>query len=131
MDYESAYSRPSPWYVSYSSNRLSCRLKWLPEARANQKFVVVNQRPTSRATPSALRFDGEKKDKTNVGRDDTPNTGSPEEWGDTESDFELQVRVERSVVLDGGLQDKDSEGRDFDASPSVSHKSVSEQEYNV
>lgn len=126
MDYESTDSHPSPWYVSYSSNRLSFRLQWLPEARTDQKSVVITQLPIPRANPSALRFDVEKKDKTNVERDDSDTPGSPDECGDTESNFELQVRIERSIVLDGGVQYKGSEEQDFD-----SHKSVWEREYNV
>jgi hypothetical protein len=89
----------------------------------------MTQLPTFRANPSALRFDVEEREKTNVERDDSDIPGSPlapDECGDTESDFELQVRIERSIVLDGGLQDKDSEEQDFD-----SHKYVWKQEYNV
>lgn len=140
MDYESTDSHPSPWYgVSFSSNRHSCRLKWLPEARADQKFVAVNQLPTSRQIPSAPRFDEEKQDKTtNVEPDASarpegtlsPWTPGPDECGETESNLELRVRIERSIVLDNGSRDTDSEEQDFDSSPSGSQKSVWE-EYDV
>ncbi|KAH9056804.1 hypothetical protein EDB87DRAFT_1634385 [Lactarius vividus] len=97
----------------------------LHETRMEQKPVVVGQLPTNRAITSAVRFDGEAKHKTTIKRNDTP--GLPNECGNTETDFDLEVRVERSIVADhGGLQAKDSRERDYYASP----KSLWEREYH-
>ncbi|KAH9006034.1 hypothetical protein EDB83DRAFT_2424138 [Lactarius deliciosus] len=95
----------------------------LHETRMKHNSVVVA--PTNRAITSTVRFDGEAKHKTNIKRNDTP--GSPDECGNTETDFDLEVRVERSIVVDhGGLQAKDSRERDYYASP----KSFLEREYH-
>ncbi|KAH9177314.1 hypothetical protein EDB89DRAFT_1935952 [Lactarius sanguifluus] len=85
----------------------------LHETRMKQKSVVVARLPTESAIASAVRFDGGAKHNTAMKRNDTPD-----ECGNTETDFDLEVRVERSIVVDhGGLQAKDSRERDYYASP--------------
>lgn len=72
---------------------------------------------------SAPHSDGEPKHKITVGRAGTP----PDERGDAGSDFDLHVRVERSIAVDGVLQDEDLKDKGFYGSS----KTAWERESNV
>lgn len=74
---------------------------------------------------SAPNSNREPKHKISVGRNDTPV--SPDERGDAGSDFDLHVHVERSIIVDNGLQDKDSKEKDFYGSSKIAW----ERESNV
>ncbi|KAI9435537.1 hypothetical protein H4582DRAFT_2169925 [Lactarius indigo] len=78
-------------------------------ARTDQTSVVLSQLPSSRAVTSALRFDKGSKHPTNVEQGDSPE----DECGNTESDFDLQVRIDKSVVVDARAQDECSKDKDL------------------
>jgi hypothetical protein len=89
----------------------------------DQKSVVVGHLPTPPAIVSAPRFVGEIKDKTTIGG----GLGLSDEHSDTVGNFDLRVRVESSIVVDGGLKDKGSKAKDSYGSS----KTAWEQDSNV
>jgi hypothetical protein len=74
---------------------------------------------------SSTHLDGGAKHKTPLGRGVT--AASPDQRGDRGSDVDRHVRIERSIVADGGFQDKDSKEKDFNGSS----RTAWEQESNV
>ena len=86
----------------------SCQMKWLPEARTDQESIHVAQIPPSHVIVSS----------TPLGRGVT--AASPD-------DADRSVRIERSIVVDGGLQDKDPKKKDFYGSS----RTAREQDSNV
>lgn len=70
----------------------------LRDARADQTSVVLAKLPSSREVVSALRFNRGTKFQTSAEQRSTP--GSQDELGNSESDFDLQVRIDRSIVVD-------------------------------
>ncbi len=84
----------------------------LTDARADRTSVVLAQLPSSRAVMSALRFDKGTKHQTRVEQGDT--SGSQDEFGNTKSDLDLQVRIDRSIVVDTGAQEMGKGPKDQD-----------------
>ncbi|KAH9028947.1 hypothetical protein EDB84DRAFT_257431 [Lactarius hengduanensis] len=76
-------------------------------ARIDQTSVVLSRVPSSRAVMSALRFDKGSTHPTRVEPGDSP------EDDNTESDFNLQVRVDRSVVVNARAEDDCSKDQDL------------------
>ncbi|KAH9027466.1 hypothetical protein EDB83DRAFT_1911569 [Lactarius deliciosus] len=66
--------------------------------------VVLARLPNSRATTSSLPFDKGKKHQTKVEQGDMP--GSQDQLNNTKSDFNLQVRIDRSIVINARAQDE-------------------------
>jgi len=97
----------------------------LHEARTDQKCIDVAHLPISHVIVSSTPLDGEAKHKASVGRG--VNAASPVKHGVTGSDIDRHVRVERSIVVDGGLQDKNSKEEDFHGSS----RTAWERESNV
>jgi len=81
----------------------------LPDARTDQTSVVLSQLPSSRAVMSALRFDKGPKHQSRIEQ----RPGSQDEFGNTESDFDLQVRIDKSIVVDARAQDKGAKDQDI------------------
>ncbi|KAI0270745.1 hypothetical protein BC834DRAFT_531233 [Gloeopeniophorella convolvens] len=79
----------------------------LREAGVEQTRVVVTELQTSRAVASALRFEGETKYEARLDREHMP---AVREEGDSthDNDFDVQVRVERSVVVDVRQLDRET-----------------------
>ena len=94
----------------------SCQIKWLPEARTEQEPIHVAELPTSHVIVSSTPL--EAKHKTPLGQGVT--AASPD-------DVDRHVRIERSIVVDGGLQDEDPKKKDFYGSS----RTAREQESNV
>jgi hypothetical protein len=94
--------------VSYITRIVACQIKWLPEASAEHKSVVVGHLPTPPAIMSTPLFVGETNHKTTIGG----GPGLSDEHCDTGGNFDLRVRVESSIVVNGGLKDKDSKAKD-------------------
>lgn len=61
--------------------------------------------PSSRAVASALRFDKETKHETRVEQGDTP---------ELQDEFDLQVRIDRSIVVNTRAQEKGDDPKDDD-----------------
>ena len=58
------------------------------------------QLPSSRAVTSALRFDkGAKQHQTRTEQGDTPASGSQDELSDKGDVLNLQVRIDRSIMV--------------------------------
>lgn len=72
---------------------------------------------------SAPLFVGETKHKTTVGG----GPGLSDEHSDTAGNFDLRVRVESSMVVNGELKDKESKANDSHGSS----KTAWEQDSNV
>jgi len=66
-------------------------------ARADRTSVFLAQLPSSRAISSALRFDKGTKHETRAEQCDTPRP---------QDDFDLQVRIDKSIVVDTRVQEK-------------------------
>ena len=67
------------------------------DARTDRTSVFLAQIPSSRAVTSAMRFDKGTKHQTRVEQSATPVS---------QDDFDLQVRIDRSIVVDTRAQDK-------------------------
>lgn len=61
--------------------------------------------PSSRAVASALRFDKGTKHETRVEQGDTP---------ELQDEFDLQVRIDRSIVVNTRAQEKGDDPKDDD-----------------
>ncbi|KAF8259688.1 hypothetical protein EI94DRAFT_999273 [Lactarius quietus] len=72
------------------------------DARTDQTSVILSEPPSSRAVMSALRFDKGPRDQSRI----EPDLRSQDEFDNTENDFDLQVRIDRSIVVDGRAQEK-------------------------
>lgn len=72
---------------------------------------------------SAPHFVGDTKHKTTIGG----GPGLSDERSDTVGNFDLRVRVESSIVVNGKLKDEDSKAKDSDGSS----KTAWEQDSNV
>ncbi|KAH9056805.1 hypothetical protein EDB87DRAFT_1160480 [Lactarius vividus] len=59
--------------------------------------IVLARLPNSRATMSSLPFDKGIKHQTRAEQSNTP--GSQDQFDNTRSDFDLQVRIDRSIVV--------------------------------
>ncbi|KAH9027469.1 hypothetical protein EDB83DRAFT_2424197 [Lactarius deliciosus] len=79
------------------------------DSRVDQTSVVLSRIPSSRAILSALRFDKGSPHPTRVEPGDSPE----DECGNTESDFNLQVRVDRSIVVNARAEDECSKDQDL------------------
>ncbi|KAH9023017.1 hypothetical protein EDB84DRAFT_481283 [Lactarius hengduanensis] len=79
------------------------------DARTDQMSAVLSRIPNSRAVMSALRFDKGSTHPTRVEPGDSPE----DECGNTESDFNLQVRVDRSIVVNARAQDECPKDQDL------------------
>lgn len=85
---------------------LKCRAvteREVPVARTDQTSVILSEPPSSRAVMSALRLDKGQKHSRRVEQADMR---SQDESGNTENDFNLQVRIDRSVMVDTRAQQK-------------------------
>jgi len=80
------------------------------EARADRTSVFMTQLPSSRAVTSALRF---APPQTRVEQGDTP--GSQDTFGNKESEFDLQVRIDRSIVVDTRAQERGKDLKHHDS----------------
>ncbi|KAH9056808.1 hypothetical protein EDB87DRAFT_1634441 [Lactarius vividus] len=78
-------------------------------ARTDQTSVVLSRVPSSRAVMSTLRFDKGSKHPTRAEPGDSPE----DECGNTESDFDLQVRIDRSIVVDARAKDECPKDQDL------------------
>ncbi|KAH9003856.1 hypothetical protein EDB86DRAFT_2285918 [Lactarius hatsudake] len=65
--------------------------------------VVLARLPNSHATTSSSPFDKGTKHQTRVERD---MPGSQVQFDNTKSDFDLQVRIDRSIVVNARAQDE-------------------------
>ncbi|KAH9003852.1 hypothetical protein EDB86DRAFT_2285225 [Lactarius hatsudake] len=79
------------------------------DSRVDQTSVVLSRIPSSRAIMSALRFDKGSPHPTTVEPGDSPD----DECGNTESDFNLQVRVDRSIVVNARAEDECPKDKDL------------------
>ncbi|KAH9177309.1 hypothetical protein EDB89DRAFT_1534968 [Lactarius sanguifluus] len=79
------------------------------DSRADQTSVILSRVPSSRAVMSALRFDKGSTHPTRVEPGDSPE----DECGNTESDFNLQVRVDRSIVVNARAEDECPKDKDL------------------
>ncbi|KAI9459898.1 hypothetical protein BJY52DRAFT_299845 [Lactarius psammicola] len=79
----------------------------------DQTSVVLSQLPSSRAVMSALRFNKGTKHQSKVEQGDSLRPGSQDEFGNTESDFDLQVHIDKSIVVDARAQDKGTKDEDL------------------
>jgi len=77
----------------------------LRNARADRTSVFLAQLPSSRAVASALRFDKGTKTQTRIEQGDTPGP---------QDDFDLQVRIDRSIVVDTRAQGKGMGSKEHD-----------------
>jgi hypothetical protein len=75
------------------------------DARTDRTSVFLAQIPSSRAVTSALRFDKGTKTHTKVEQGDTPGP---------QDDFDLQVRIDRSIVVDTRAQGKGMGSKELD-----------------
>lgn len=73
------------------------------DARTDQTSGILSEPPSSRAVISALRFD---KGTRHSRRLEQPDMRSQDEFGNTENDFDLQVRIDRSIMVDSRAQEK-------------------------
>ncbi len=80
------------------------------DARTDRTSFVLAQLPNSRGVTSGLRFDKGTKHQTRVEQGDTP--GSQDKLSNTESDFDLPVRVDRSIVVGARAQNKGPKDQD-------------------
>ncbi|KAN0142161.1 hypothetical protein V8E53_000623 [Lactarius tabidus] len=77
----------------------------LRNARADRTSVFLAQIPSSRAVTSALRFDKGTRHQTKVEQVDTP---------ELQDEFDLQVRIDRSIVVDTRAQEKGDDPKEDD-----------------
>ena len=82
----------------------------LPDARTDRTSVFLAQIPSSRAVTSALRIDKGSKHQTRIEQLESDIPGSQEELGNKENDFDLQVRIDRSILVDTRAQEN---GKNF------------------
>lgn len=76
----------------------------LRDARTDQTPVVLAPLPSSREVTSASRFEKGMKHPKRAEQGHTP--GSQDQFSNTKSDLELQVRIDKSIVVDARAQDK-------------------------
>ncbi|KAI9435540.1 hypothetical protein H4582DRAFT_657115 [Lactarius indigo] len=69
-----------------------------------QKSIGLAQLPNFRATTSTLRFVKGTNLQTRAEQDDTPR--SQDEFDNTKNDFDLQVRIDKSIVVDARARDE-------------------------
>ncbi|KAH9003862.1 hypothetical protein EDB86DRAFT_2286248 [Lactarius hatsudake] len=79
------------------------------DSRTDQTSAVLSRVPSSRAVMSALRFD---KRSTYQSRSE-PGDSPEDKCGNTESDFNLQVRVDRSIVVNARAEDECPKDQDL------------------
>ena len=109
MDNEPTDSYPSSWYANHLSLKRRHITEKFPDARYDQTPVVLSELPSARAVTSALHF---SKGTTGVEQGVTP--GSQDEFGNTENDFDVQVRINRLIVVDTEEKSKDHNDSDRD-----------------
>ncbi|KAI0255504.1 hypothetical protein BJV78DRAFT_679309 [Lactifluus subvellereus] len=78
-------------------------------ARAEQMPLVITQMPSPSAVPPALRFN---KTKREHGSDRDRTLGSQDDFVNTSDNCDIQVRVEKSIVMDTKLRGGESLERD-------------------
>ena len=76
---------------------MSAATEKFSDARSDRTSVFLAQIPTSRAVTPALRFDKGTKIQTRAEQGDLP---APQD------DFDLQVRIDKSIVVDTRAQGK-------------------------
>jgi len=95
------------------------------DARAEKTSVVIPQLPTQIVMPHDMHFSGVTRGERSVNRARSP--GSRNDFVNTQSYCALQVRIERSIVVDIKQKDSDSTERRILASP----KSVQDHGHTV
>lgn len=73
------------------------------DARADHTSAILSQPPSSRAVMSALRLDKGTRQRSRI---EQPDMRSQDEFGNTDNDFDLQVRIDTSIVVDAKAQEK-------------------------
>jgi hypothetical protein len=109
MDHESTYSHAPAWYVSHDAQICGIDLVGWLEA----KREPLSTQPTL----SAPRFSGRTDSEFTANGASSP--GPQEDFVNTQDDRDLQVRVERSIVLNARQEDSESIEKDTNAPRSV------------
>lgn len=97
------------YYLSLKSRPVTEKFS---DVKYDQSSFVLSQLPRSRAIVSALRFDTGTRHQAGIEREDMLE--SQDKLSNTDNDLDVQVHMDRSIVVDIRTEEKSKGHKDLD-----------------